>query len=200
MNSRIGWICLLIALIPLVFGCATGRSAYVDPSVVDEKGAQFGDTDMKLMSEEIVSDLLQAPFLEQVTKKPSSISIVGIENRTSEFVDTDDIADKIMVALIKNASGTFEFVDRSMLEETMREFELGAEGIVSTAEATRLGKAAGVDFLMTGSLSSITKVDRREDQRFYRLSVRLVDVERNTVTWVHEKEIRKVAKKGVLKW
>ena len=73
-------------------------------------------------------------------------------------------------------------------------------GIVSTEEATRLGRAAGVKFLMTGTLSSITKVDRKEDQRFYRLSVRLVDVERNTVAWVQEKEVRKVAKKGVLKW
>jgi uncharacterized protein (TIGR02722 family) len=190
---------VLVFAVPCVLGCATGKSAYVDPNTVDEKGAQFGDTDMKLMAEEMVSDLMQAPFLERV-EKPASISIVGIANKTSEFVNTDDIADKIMVALIRSGSGVFEFVDRSMLEETMREFELGSSGVVSTAEATKLGRAAGVNFLMTGSLSSITKIDRKEDQRFYRLSVRLVDVERNTVAWVQEKEVRKVAKKGVLKW
>jgi uncharacterized protein (TIGR02722 family) len=199
MNVRIALLCALALVAALVTGCATGKSAYVDPSTVDEKGAQFGDTDMKLMSEEMVSDLLQSPFLERV-EKPATISIVGVENKTSEFIDTNDIADKIMVALIRNGAGTFEFVDRALIEETMKEFELGAGGIVSTAEATRLGRAAGVDFLMTGSLSSITKVDRKEDQRFYRLSLRLVDVERNTVAWVQEKEIRKVAKKGVLKW
>ncbi|NIO29539.1 MAG: hypothetical protein GTO29_13410 [Candidatus Latescibacteria bacterium] len=199
MNNRIVWICILVLASPIVFGCATGRSVYVDPSTVDEKGAQFGDTDIKLMSEEIVSELLQAPFIERV-EKPATISIIGIENKTSEFINTDDISDKIMIALINSGSGVFEFVDREMLEETMAEFELGASGIVSTEEATRLGRAAGVNFLMTGSLSSITKVDRREDQRFYRLSMRLVDVERNTVTWVHEKEIRKIARKGVLKW
>ncbi len=200
MTRRYLAICFLAAALPLVFGCATGRSVYVDPSEVDEKGAQFGDTDMKIMSEEIVSDLMQAPFLNNISNKPATISIVGIENKTSEYIDTDDIADKIMMAIVKSGSGTFEFVDRSMIEEMMKEFELGQGGIVSTAEATKLGKAAGVDFLMTGSMSSISKVDRREDQRFYRLSVRLVDVERNTVTWMHEKEIRKVAKKGVLKW
>jgi uncharacterized protein (TIGR02722 family) len=193
------WMGMLIVALPLVFGCATGKSTYVDPSTIDEKGAQFGDTDLKLMSEEMVSDLMQSPFLEKVDK-PTTISIVGIENKTSEYIDTDDIADKIMVALIKYGSGTFEFVDRAMIEETMKEFELGSSGVVSTAEATQLGKAAGVNFLMTGSLSSITKVDRKEDQRFYRLSLRLVDVERNTISWVHEKEIRKVAKKGVIKW
>jgi uncharacterized protein (TIGR02722 family) len=202
MRHRLYGLCVvLIVLIASMFvlGCATGRSAYVDPSVVDEKGAQFGDTDMKLMSEEIVSQLMQAPFLERV-EKPASISIVGINNETSEFINTDEIADKIMVALINNGSAVFEFVDRAMLEETMKEFELGSSGIVSTDQTTKLGRAAGVDFLMTGVLSSITKVDRKEDQRFYRLSVRLVDVERNTVAWVSEKEIRKVAKKGVLKW
>jgi len=199
MNHRLIWMGMLILALPLVFGCATGKSTYVDPTTIDTKGAQFGDTDLKLMSEEIVSNLMQSPFLNDVDK-PTTISIVGIENKTSEYIDTDDIADKIMVALIKYGSGTFEFVDRAMLEETMKEFELGSSGIVSTAEATQLGKAAGVNFLMTGSLSSITKVDRKEDQRFYRLSMRLVDVERNTIAWVDEKEIRKVAKKGVLKW
>ncbi|UCG52687.1 MAG: hypothetical protein JSW58_03820 [Candidatus Latescibacterota bacterium] len=199
MKIRFIGICFVVMATPLVLGCATGKSTYVDTSVVDEKGAQFGDTDMKLMAEEMVSDLLQAAFLDRV-EKPATISIVGVANKTSEFINTEDIADKIMITLIDNASGVFEFVDREMLEETMREFELGAGGIVSTAEATKLGRAAGVEFLMTGTLSSITKVDRREDQRFYRLSVRLVDVERNTVAWVHEKEIRKVAKKGVLKW
>jgi uncharacterized protein (TIGR02722 family) len=200
MTRRFLATCLLAAVLPLVFGCATGRSVYVDPSEVDDKGAQFGDTDMKIMSEEIVSDLMQAPFLANVTKKPATISVVGIENKTSEYIDTGDIADKIMMALIRSGSGVFEFVDRTMIEELMKEHELGQDGIVSTAEASRLGKAAGVDFLMTGSMSSISKVDRKEDQRFYRLSVRLVDVERNTVTWIQEKEIRKIAKKGVLKW
>jgi len=199
MKQRVIGACLIAVAAMFLLGCATGRSAYVDPSVVDEKGSQFGDTDMKLMSEEMVTQLLQAPFIERV-EKPASISIVGIKNETSEFINTDEIADKIMVALLNNGSQTFEFVDRSMLEETMNEFDLGSGGIVSTEEATKLGRAAGVDFLMTGTLSSITKVDRREDQRFYRLSVRLVDVERNTVAWVSEKEIRKVAKKGVLKW
>lgn len=199
MNKRIVWISALALVVPLVLSCATGKSAYVDTSVVDEKGAQFGDTDLKLMSEEMISDLMQSPFLEKV-EKPATISIIGIANKTSEFINTDDLADKVMVALIREGSGTFEFVDRGLLEETMKEFELGASGIVSTAEATKLGRAAGVKFLMTGTLSSITKVDRKEDQRFYRLSMRLVDVERNTVSWVQEKEIRKVAKKGVLKW
>lgn len=199
MNRRLIWMGLLIAALPLALGCATGKSTYVDPSTIDEKGSQFGDTDLKLMSEEMVSDLMASPFLDNVNK-PTTISIVGIENKTSEYIDTDDIADKIMVALIKYGTGTFEFVDRAMIEELMKEHELGTSGVVSQAEATQLGKAAGVNFLMTGSLSSITKVDRKEDQRFYRLSVRLVDVERNTIAWVHEKEIRKVAKKGVLKW
>jgi len=200
MTRRFLAIGFLAAILPLLLGCATGRSVYVDPSEVDEKGAQFGDTDMKIMSEEIVSDLMQAPFLETISKKPATISVVGIENKTSEYIDTDDIADKMMMALVKSGSSTFQFVDRSMIQEMMKEFELGQDGVVSTAEATKLGKAAGVDFLMTGSMSSISKVDRREDQRFYRLSVRLVDVERNTVTWMHEKEVRKIAKKGVLKW
>lgn len=195
-NAR---VVVLIALMLVVSGCA-GSSRWVDPSTPDTMGAGVGDTDLKMFVDDVVSDLLQAPFVKNY-KQPVTISLLHIANKTSEFIDTDALlGDKIMTSIIKAGSGTFAFVDRKLLDETIREHELGTDGLVSQEEATRLGRAAGVTLLMTGELSSIRKMDRRDDQRFYRLSLRLVDTERNTVVWIDDKEIRKKAEKGVIQW
>ena len=63
-------------------------------------------------------------------------------------------------------------------------------------EATKLGRAAGVRLLMTGELSSIRTNTRKTDQRYYKLSLRLVDTERNTIVWIANEDIRKSSKKG----
>jgi hypothetical protein len=189
---------LAVGLLALV-GCA-GSSRYVNTGTPDNKGAGFGDTDVKLLIDDIMSDLLQAPFIQRY-KPPVTISLLHIANKTSEFIDTDALlGDKLMTSIIKSGSGVFEFVDRKMLDESIREAELGADGLVAQGEVTRLGRAAGVTLLMSGELSSVRKMDRKEDQRFYRLSMRLVDTERNTVVWLDDKELRKVAQKGVVQW
>ena len=198
-NGRKCAVMLVACLLVPLLGCA-GSSRWVDPSTPDTKGAGMGDTDIKLMVEDTVSDLLQSPAIKQY-QLPVTISVLHIGNKTSEFIDTDAlIGDKIMMSIVKSGSGVFSFVDRKLLQETMREAELAANGLVSQEEATRLGRAAGVKLLMTGDLSSIRKVDRREDQRYYRLSLRLVDTERNTVVWMDDKDLRKVAEKGVVQW
>lgn len=198
VRNRPMFVLLAVGLLA-VNGCA-GSSRYVNTSTPDNMGSGFSDTDVKLMVDDIMTDLLQAPFLERY-KTPITISLLHISNKTSEFIDTDALlGDKMMASIIKSGSGVFEFVDRKMLDETIRESELAADGLVAQKDATRLGRAAGVTLIMAGDLTSIRKMDRKEDQRFYRLSLRLVDTERNTVVWTDDKEIRKLAKKGVVQW
>jgi len=176
-------------------GCA-GQSKYVSTETIDDLTPGVSDTDVKLLANTIVEKLLAADFIQRY-EKPVTISMLPITNSTSEFVDTDAlIGEKIMNAIVNSGSGTFEFVDRTMLDETIREAELAADGLVSQAEATKLGRAAGVKLLMTGDLASIRTATRRKDQRYYKLALRLVDTERNTVVWMANEEIRKVSSKG----
>jgi uncharacterized protein (TIGR02722 family) len=176
-------------------GCA-GTSKYQRTDTIDDLTPGVSDTDIKILSEKIIGELLASDFIERY-EKPITISLLEIENNTTEFIDTDALfGEKITEAIINSGGGTFEFVDRSLLDETIREYELAADGIVSQAEATQLGKAAGVRLLMTGELTSIRTVTRREDQRYYKLSLRLVDSERNTIVWISNNDIRKTSGKG----
>ena len=193
-NSRLLVICCAVALIGLC-GCA-GQSKYVGTDTIDDMTPGVSDTDVKLLANTIVEKLLAADFIQRY-EKPVTISLLPIYNNTSEFIDTDAlIGEKIMNAIVNSGSGTFEFVDRMLLDETIREAELAADGLVSQAEATKLGRAAGVKLLMTGDLTSIRTATRRKDQRYYKLALRLVDTERNTVVWMANEDIRKISSKG----
>jgi len=185
--------CFTAAL--MLGGCA-GSSRYQSTDQIDDLTRGVSDTDVKLLANKIISDLLASPFVERY-KKPVTISLLPIVNSTSEFINTDALfGEKIMEAIINSGAGVFEFVDRKLLDETIREAELAADGLVSQAEATRLGRAAGVTLLMTGELTSIRTHTRSTDQRYYKLSLRLVDTERNTVVWISNEEIRKRSDRG----
>lgn len=194
---RRGWKMVLICLsvVVTVGGCA-GSSKYQSTDQIDDLTKGVSDTDVKILANTIISNLLAAPFIERYDK-PVTISLLPIVNSTSEFINTDALfGEKIMEAIINSGAGVFEFVDRTLLSETIREAELAADGIVSQAEATKLGRAAGVTLLMTGELTSIRTNTRNTDQRYYKLSLRLVDTERNTVAWIANEEIRKRSDKG----
>ena len=193
---RRGWMLVLIcAVAVMAFGCA-GTSKYQSTDQIDDLTKGVSDTDVKILANTIISNLLASEFIERY-EKPVTISMLPIVNSTSEFINTDALfGEHIMEAIINSGSGTFEFVDRKLLDETIKEAELAADGLVSQAEATRLGRAAGVTLLMTGELTSIRTNTRSTDQRYYKLSLRLVDTERNTVVWIANEDIRKSSKRG----
>jgi len=190
--------CLLVAtslfLLTSVLGCA-GSSRYTSTTQPDDKTVGLSDTDVKMLAGKIVRDLLASEQLSGY-EKPVTISLLPIANKTTELLDADALfGEQIMEALI-NSGGTLQFVDRSLIEESLKEAELAADGLVAQGEATRLGRMAGVRLLMTGELLSIRTADRRSDQRYYKLSLRLVDTERNTVVWMSSEDIRKTTRRG----
>jgi len=149
-----------------------------------------------MLAGKVVRDLLASPSLDRY-EKPVTISLLKIENKTSDLKPIHELfGDQIMEALINSGSGTFEFVARELVNAALQEAEMAADGLVSQDEATRLGKMAGVRLLMTGELVSIRTADRKSDQRYYKLSLKLVDTERNTVVWMASEDIRKTTKKG----
>jgi uncharacterized protein (TIGR02722 family) len=179
----------------MMIGCA-GSSRYQSTDQIDDVTKGVSDTDVKILANTIISNLLASEFIERY-EKPVTISMLPIVNSTSEFINTDALfGEHIMEAIINSGSGTFEFVDRKLLDETIKEAELAADGLVSQAEATKLGRAAGVTLLMTGELTSIRTNTRSTDQRYYKLSLRLVDTERNTVVWIANEDVRKSSKRG----
>lgn len=187
--------CALVLVLLLLGGCA-GKSRYTSTSQIDDVTVGVSDTDVKMLAGKIVQDLLAAGFIDRY-EQPVTISLLPIVNSTSEFINTDALfGEQIMEAIVNSGSGVFEFVDRNLIKETLKEAEFAADGLISQNEATRLGRMAGVTLLMSGELTSIRSTTRKTDQRYYKLALRLVDTERNTVVWMSSEDIRKTSEKG----
>ncbi|HIE11102.1 MAG TPA: hypothetical protein EYP62_05760, partial [Kiritimatiellae bacterium] len=94
---------LLGVTLALLCGCAAVRASYRTVPLSREKhyDASFDATDMRAITDSVVSELLQSPLLSQSTEPPIMM-VAGVENRTSQYVDTKNLTDRIRTQLIRS--------------------------------------------------------------------------------------------------
>ncbi len=188
-----------LVLVGSLFVCScAGKSVYVAPGSTTQSGT-YSDTDMHMMATAMYSSLQKR--LETVVPASAPRAIVAlthIDNKTSEHMDTDVLADKLQIEMIK--AGSLRFVDRSKIRDISKEFDLGGSGLVNPDMVKRAGSVLGADFLLAGDMTSIAKTEGRTQLNFYRLSMRLVQVETDEVVWADDFEIKKSSTKGILDW
>jgi len=126
------------------------------------------------------------------------VALVHLDNKTSEHIDTDVIADKLQIEMIK--AGSLRFVDRSKIREISKEFDLGGSGLVNPETVKRAGNVLGADYLLAGDMTSIVKAQGRSQINFYRLSMRIIQTETDEVVWADDFEIKKASTRGILDW
>lgn len=181
---------LVPVLACLLTACAT--TSYVRPDEVTEWDASYTDTDMKLLTEKMVQSL-SAAEVSGSDGKPV-LAFLRIGNRTSQHIDTEGIADKIMVQLVK--LGKFRVVDRELLRKQAQEIALVETQRIDVDGAVRLGALVGAEYFLTGDLFSIEKESPSKELKYYNLTMRLVDVRTSEIVWAEEKEIKKTSSKG----
>jgi TolB-like protein len=119
----------------------------------------------------LLTTLLFAPLAHAYEEQIDAIAArvaerVGtVEKRTLAVVDFTDVqgtktelgrflAEELSVALL-SADQAFRLVDRAHLARIMEESRLGESGIVDPTTAKELGRIAGVDLLITGTLTPL---------------------------------------------
>lgn len=190
MKGKIKILLILFPTILLFIGC-TGSSVYVSPGQTTQMDDKFSDTDLKMMTESMYNSIINN--LGNVGQR-KIIALLPIINKTSEHIDTNGIADKLQIQLLK--SETLRFVDRSKIHAIMQQFDLSGTGIMDPTTIKSAGKVIGADYFLSGTLSSIEKRSRTKSLTYYRLSMSLVDTETNEIIWADEFEIKKQAGKS----
>jgi len=193
------WLCLMALTGPwFVLGCA-GRSVYVAPGETTQMDAEFSDTDMRTMAQSMYNSLQSrlAKMMPADAEVPV-VALINIKNKTSEHIDTNMVADKLQIEMLR--AGTLRFVDRTKIKEMAREFDLGGSGFVDPARAKSAGKALGADYFLYGELSSIKKREGKTHLNYYRLSMKLTDAETNEIVWADDYEVKKRHDKAWIEW
>jgi penicillin-binding protein activator len=196
-------LAVTVALTPVFLsGCSSSKQVTRIPeqSVTDLSG-EWNDTDSRLVSEAMISDVLKQPWLGNFTQKNGRqpVLIVGkIANRSYEHINVNTFVKDIERQLIN--SGDVEFVASSTERDQIREER--KDQAVNAAEETQKapGKESGADFMVIGGISSIVDKEGGTQVKFYQVNLELVSLIDNKKVWIGEKKIKKGISQGNVKF
>ena len=201
----------ILAALPLIAFGACSSVSYDDPEKVETLTIDFGSTDLQVMASNMVTSLNSAPqlaYLENPTKGSDKRVIMlmgGVNNRTSEHIDTEGITDSIRSALLQG--GRFRFVAGKQGQDEIGDqvrFQEGS-GRVDPAQARAFGKQLGAEVVLFGTLRSIEKTKGRtlegglqkKQDVWYQFVLECSNIETGEIIWSNIKEVRKGEKKSV---
>ncbi|ACA85257.1 penicillin-binding protein activator LpoB [Shewanella woodyi] len=189
-------IFLLAAAIGLA-GCQS-KVQYGDATEVETVNENFGSTDLQAITSKMVDSMLTFPPVMVITANDRPIVFVDkIKNKTSEHIDTESVTDSISNKLLR--SGKFRFIDMTKVDSVRKQLDYqNNAGMVDPSTAINFGRQIGAQYMLYGNLSSIVKQDGSTTDVYYKMTMRLMDLETGLIEWSDEKEIRKVRSKSFL--
>ena len=194
--QRVLSIITLSVLLGLSAACSQ-KVTRIDSNQVTDLSGQWNDTDSRLVSREMIDDVLSRRWIANFQRKYQKVPtlIVGsMRNLSHEHINTRTFISDLEKELIN--SGEVEFVasasERKEIRTERREQDLHA------SESTRkaMGKESGADFMLQGSINTIVDAIKGEQARFYQVDLTLIDLESNRKVWVGQKKIKKTIEKS----
>ena len=188
------WI--LILLLPLFVGCSSSRKVTrVDESQQIDLSGRWNDTDSRLVAEEMIADALSRIWLTDFreNKNRNPVLIVGlIKNKTSEHISTETFIKDMEREFIN--SGKIKVVQSSAARDELRNERADQQVFASAESIKKWGLEKGADFMLQGTINSITVSYNREKIVYYQTDLELSDLESNEKVWIGSKKIKKVVK------
>ena len=193
-----------LILVPLFAAGMLGMSGctsvqYGDATAVETVNTDFGSTDLQMIAEKMVDDMLASGAVAQISaggKRPI-LFVDKIKNKTTEHVDTESVTDTISTKLLN--SGKFRFVDMTAVDSVMKQMDYQKNsGLVDEAKSVQMGRQLGAQYMLYGNFSSIVKTAGNTKDVYYKFTMKLTDIESGLVEFQSEKEIRKTKKKSFM--
>jgi uncharacterized protein (TIGR02722 family) len=126
-------------------------------------------------------------------KRPPIVMVTRLQNKTSEHIDTQSIADMFTAELMR--SGKTQFVDKAAREDIAEEYDYQDSGMVSRETKKGKGGQIGADFIMNGRLDSIVQEAGKDKTVYYKMTMNLTNLKTGLIQWTDYKQLRKQFKK-----
>ncbi len=196
---RFGFITLVLAA--LVTGCGTSVKR-VDVNEAIDLSGEWNDTDSRLVSEEMIRDVLSRSWLPNYrTANGNALPavIVGeIRNKSHEHINLQTFVSDMERELIN--SGEVEFVasknERGQIRAERKDQDIHA----SDTTRNEMGQEVGADFMLQGSINTIIDQEDKTAVKYYQVDLTLISMADNRKVWVGQKKIKKVVKKNALRF
>lgn len=163
--------------------------SYGDNKAVETVTNEFGSTDLQMIAEKMVGSLLEDPIL---ANRPT-MTLSAVRNKTSEYIDTKAIMNSIQTALVKSRKVRFTRSADEMqagVDELQRQNQ---SGLYKNQGKAKIGNMTAAKYSLEGEIVSIVKQNATTKDVFYKMTLKVYDVEEGSIEWQEEKEIRKTS-------
>jgi len=194
----------LAGLLLLSAGCAAfqSRTREVDVEQKKHMGGTYDYSDMRVISEDVVKNLLASPFLAKLSEPPVMM-IAGVQNRTSRYVDTKNLTDRVRTMVFQ--SERIRFVNEARREDLLKEQGYSAANATPETQVS-IGRQLGARYMMSGSLTEMQDETPRQVRvsktsvNYYKLTFEITDLENSEICWIYEKEFAREARLPLIGW
>lgn len=153
---------------------------------------QWSETDMQKAVADLVGSMMTHPQIANA-KSPPVVMVTGLQNKTSEHIDTQSIMDMVRVDLMK--TGRVSFIDKEARQDITDEYNYQGSGVVSEETKKGPGGQTGADFIINGRLDSIVQEVGKDKTVYYKLTLNLTNLKTSVIAWSDHKQIRKTFRK-----
>lgn len=183
-------------ILTTLFACRPmNEVSRIDPGTQTDLSGRWNDTDARLVAEDMITDALTQPWLNQFSRnneKPPVLIVGNVRNESMEHIDTEVFTKEMERAFVNSGSVTLVAgpEEREQIRNERQDQQINA----SYETTKRMAQELGADYMMIGNIDSIVDeaVDRRTLAVFYTVNLELVDVESNQKVWIGNKKIKKL--------
>ncbi|WP_455203427.1 penicillin-binding protein activator LpoB [Kaarinaea lacus] len=182
-----------------ISGCAT-KVDRIDVEEVRDLSGEWNDTDSRLVSEEMMQDVLAKPWVDNYRRqhnKAPAVIVGEVRNLSHEHLNVNAFLGDVERALIN--SGRVKVVASRVEREEVRDERKDQD--IHASEETRkaMGKELGADFMLKGTINTIVDTEGSQAVKFYQVDLTLISLADNNKVWIGQKKIKKFVDKRKLR-
>jgi uncharacterized protein (TIGR02722 family) len=174
--------------------CGASKSVRrIEASTTIDLSGRWNDADSRQVSQEVVADCLNQPWLtkhmtSRAGRKPVVI-VGGIRNRSMEHIPVATFVKDIERSFVQSDRVTV--VASAQERGELREERAEQQEFASPETIRRMGRERGADYMMTGEINTIEDREGGKQVVFYQVDLTLTNIETNEKVWIGGTKIKK---------
>jgi len=186
-------------LVGFLAGCSGTKVERLQVERVVDLSGRWNDSDAQMVSKEMIANCLSAAWLSNFLKEEGHepVVIVGtVDNNSSEHINSAVFVKSLESNLI--SSGKVKFVASKFERPEVRaeRKDQHEEGYTDPKTIKQLRKEIGADFMLRGSINTVTDNASGKYVILYQVNLELIDLTTNEVKWLEQTELKKLVSKS----
>lgn len=165
----------------------------VNPDKQIDLSGRWNDVDSKLVSEEMIKQVLGEKWLENFNKtsagKPPVVIVGFVKNQSHEHIEAETFIKDIERSFIN--SGRVKLVQGGEKRQEVRGERADQQDNASQSTMKKWGLEIGADFMLQGGINSTVDSYKRNKVVYYQINLELTNIQTNEVVWMGEKKLKK---------